>query len=714
MRKGGIMKIKIILLFLLVYSTMFSQWEEQQSLKIQRQRTTLRNITSSDAYHIWAVGDTGVIIYSTDKGKTWTSQNSGVSDNLFVIQFIDSLQGWVGGVNSVLLTTSNSGKTWTRQEFITPRLRLRSLCFSDSTNGWIAATPVSGTQPLLYRTRNCGKTWQEVSLPSNVNTNLLKVQFVDTIHGWMNSARKIYYTTNGGNEWNVFDNNGDLYSFYRDFQFLDNNIGYCLIDLNFKIYIGHTTDGGVTWAIDSSIAKSVNGIDARLHFANTLFGCAIGYGFIAVTTDGGLNWNVTNRNYLPGLFSVRILDQQNIIAAGVNSSYTYSTDRGITWNNQVPLTPVTLRKVKYQTQTLLWAVGGTNTLLQSTDGGVNWRKIGIPTGMNINGMTFPDSVHSWVLDDSARIFRTIDRGNTWEMQSTGLNSGLENIFFTDSLFGCTVGLNGATLVTTNGGSDWNSVINAISKTFYDVIFVNRNAGWVVGESGTIARAYDSGKSWELQTSPTNTTLRSVSFSDTINGIVVGDSGVVLRTTNGGASWILQSLGSILLFRNVKMLGATGWMVGDSGNIRSSTDFGSSWTIQNSGTTTSLLGVDFITQRIGSIVGDGMTVLLTRNGGSTYVEDRRAILDIDSYQLYNNYPNPFNPSTNISYFLPHHGYVHLIIYNILGQRIKTIVNEEKNGGNYSLLWEPNNLPSGVYFYRLEINGISLARKMLYLK
>lgn len=705
------MRIKIILLFLLIYSTMFGQWEEQQSLKIRR--TSVRNITSIDAYHIWAVGDTGVIIYSTDKGKTWTGQNSGVSDNLLAIQFIDSLQGLVVGVNSVFLTTSDGGKTWTSQDFITPGLKLQSICFIDSLNGWIAAAPKSGTQPLLYRTRDGGRMWQEVNLPDTVNTNLAKVQFVDTLHGWMNSSQKIYYTADGGNNWNVFDNSADIYSSYRDFQFLDKDTGYCLIARQFKIYLGRTTDGGVTWAMDSSIARSPRGMEAKFHFNDPLFGCVTTPDFIAVTIDGGLNWNVASRSGLPNLHSVRILDQQNIVGVATGCDYSYSTDRGMTWNNQIHLTPVTLHMVKYQTETLLWAIGGTGDLLQSTDGGKTWRKIDIPTGM-ITGMSFPDSIHSYVVDDSARIFRSIDSGRTWEQQSSGLNGGLKSIFFIDSLFGCTVGLNGAMLITTNGGSVWNSVTNATSQTLNDVIFVNRNAGWAVGDSGTIVRAYDLGNSWTLQTSPTKATLRSVSFSDTMNGMIVGDSGVVLRTTDGGAAWILQPFGGNLIFRNVKMLGASVWMVGDSGQIRSSVDFGSNWTVQNSGTTAALFDVDFITQRIGSAVGDNMTVLLTRNGGSTYVEDRRTAFHTDSYQLYNNFPNPFNPSTKISYFLPRRGYVRLRIFNILGQHVETLVNEEKNGGNYSVQWEPNNVSSGVYFYRLEINGVSLTRKMLYLK
>jgi hypothetical protein len=114
------------------------------------------------------------------------------------------------------------------------------------------------------------------------------------------------------------------------------------------------------------------------------------------------------------------------------------------------------------------------------------------------------------------------------------------------------------------------------------------------------------------------------------------------------------------------------------------------------------------------VGDGTTVLVTRNGGFTYSPDRPKAGTVQFFQLENNYPNPFNPSTTINYSISQSSYVVINIFNTLGQHITSLVNAKEERGDYSVLWEPKNLPSGVYYYRLEINGFSHVKKMIYMK
>jgi hypothetical protein len=86
-----------------------------------------------------------------------------------------------------------------------------------------------------------------------------------------------------------------------------------------------------------------------------------------------------------------------------------------------------------------------------------------------------------------------------------------------------------------------------------------------------------------------------------------------------------------------------------------------------------------------------------------------------FQLKQNYPNPFNPSTTIVYYLPDVGYqpaeVEIIIYNLLGQKVRTLVKERKYPGKHQVTWdgkdnEGNDLASGIYFYRLVISGTDL--------
>ena len=108
-----------------------------------------------------------------------------------------------------------------------------------------------------------------------------------------------------------------------------------------------------------------------------------------------------------------------------------------------------------------------------------------------------------------------------------------------------------------------------------------------------------------------------------------------------------------------------------------------------------------------------------------VDSSSIILDVEEkhivreFELYQNYPNPFNPSTTIEYSIPRASKINLQVFDILGQRIETLVDEFQASGKYSINWNPKNISSGIYFYLFEaydLNGnkISLSKKMIYLK
>ena len=91
----------------------------------------------------------------------------------------------------------------------------------------------------------------------------------------------------------------------------------------------------------------------------------------------------------------------------------------------------------------------------------------------------------------------------------------------------------------------------------------------------------------------------------------------------------------------------------------------------------------------------------------------------SFKLEQNVPNPFNPATTIAYEIPQAGPVRLVVYNLLGQQVKTLVDETVDAGAYTAVWDGrdalgNAVASGVYMYRMEGNGFSQVRRMLFLK
>jgi hypothetical protein len=100
---------------------------------------------------------------------------------------------------------------------------------------------------------------------------------------------------------------------------------------------------------------------------------------------------------------------------------------------------------------------------------------------------------------------------------------------------------------------------------------------------------------------------------------------------------------------------------------------------------------------------------------TDVTDTKYIINQPSaFTLFQNYPNPFNPTTKIRYQIPELSKVKLTVYDVLGREVTTLVNEEKPAGVYEVEFDGANLPSGVYFYRIEAEKYSETKKFILLK
>jgi len=89
-------------------------------------------------------------------------------------------------------------------------------------------------------------------------------------------------------------------------------------------------------------------------------------------------------------------------------------------------------------------------------------------------------------------------------------------------------------------------------------------------------------------------------------------------------------------------------------------------------------------------------------------------DINSFKVSQNYPNPFNPTTKIRYSVPQSSNVMIKIFDILGNEIETLVDEEKSVGTYEITWYAEQLPSGIYFYRLQADSFVETKKMILMK
>lgn len=114
----------------------------------------------------------------------------------------------------------------------------------------------------------------------------------------------------------------------------------------------------------------------------------------------------------------------------------------------------------------------------------------------------------------------------------------------------------------------------------------------------------------------------------------------------------------------------------------------------------------------SVWQDDGYAFIIENQTLTSVDDEN--LSVNGYYLSQNYPNPFNPLTNIEFQIGDDGFVSITLFDLMGQKIKDIVSDFRKAGKYSVLFDASNLPSGVYFYKMNVNDFTQTRKLILIK
>ena len=149
-----------------------------------------------------------------------------------------------------------------------------------------------------------------------------------------------------------------------------------------------------------------------------------------------------------------------------------------------------------------------------------------------------------------------------------------------------------------------------------------------------------------------------------------------------------------------------------------TNAGINWTRQT-GWPNALMSVFFINKDTGWVCGMNGLILKTITGGITSVNNIKSKLP-DNFALFQNYPNPFNPVTKIKFDIKksvvssQYSVVSLKVYDITGREINTLVNEQLQPGTYEVTFDGSNLPSGIYFYKLNAGNYSETKKLILMK
>ena len=410
------------------------------------------------------------------------------------------------------------------------------------------------------------------------------------------------------------------------------------------------------------------------------------------------------------------------------------------WYEQESGTTKNLHDVVFLNEYTGIAVGDSGLILRTTNDGQTWVAQSSGTSNHLNDVCFYNSNTAWAVGDSGTIIKTTNGGVSWVQQSSSTFASLNSVCFINENQGWICGADFSTqppqcelIKTTDGGINW---IPQPTDSFPNwdlkcIDFTDESVGWIIndwhgqwGGYDYIYKTTDGGSTWNLKLQipsgpPLPIFLNKLKFVNQNYGVVVGGGnrtkGHIYRTTDGGETWDEKVFPELWEFRNVFLIDEAYWtVVGDDGRIYNTTDSGENWVQQYTGTNNSIKGVHFVNELVGWAVGDNGTILHTNNGGVSFIEEEQTGKMPKEFLLSQNFPNPFNPSTKIKYRVPQTTQVQIKVFDVLGNEIEKLVNEEKPAGTYEFTWNAANLPSGIYFYRFMTSEYTATKKMIVTK
>jgi photosystem II stability/assembly factor-like uncharacterized protein len=639
---------------------------------------------------VWIACDSGKILISTNYGYTFNSYYHGMQEHRSVF-FYDENTGWLVGNNGTIAKTTDGGLTWTSQTSPV-NSHLCSVRFITLSNG-----VACGDGGKVIQTTNGGSTWTEYQIPTTENLMSIDMKGNNIIA----TGEKGFIVKYNGSNWSVIDYKIETKSEVRAVSMINENVFYTCGGGGF---IRKTFDGGATFAYQKN---PMMGNLVSVHFYDSLKGWAVSSLNNAVlrTNDGGNSW---------------------ALPAGTAVNYSWTLKQSGTGNigHGFCLHPINKK-------TVFIAMG--NKVYRSLNAGNNWTQISTITPGSRAHTFFVSSVDSnyWLasMDEaSGRVVRTTDYGVTWAtVWGPGALTSYGMPMMADQNTPNQVYLNpdnSALLRSTNWGLNWSQVGTKIFR------------------------------------SPDNITIAWENPDVIYSGDGVTGSGVaeLFRTTNGGINWsLIHSVsGSEIPFTVVSSLDPklsyhTCW---SSGGIFKTTDMWESFT-QAAGTSNAWSvdiakddptavgygvygsnvyistnsGSNFVSTSVGSSPEAGMLfydkgTVLSQKGGGVYKlnitydvptsTDPEAQYLPQSFVLMQNFPNPFNPSTTIEFYLPNSGLTTLKLFDINGREVRTLMNGYAHSGYNTVKFSGIELPSGSYFYQLRSGELSQTRKMILLK
>ncbi len=632
----------------------------------------------------------GGVFRSTDHGNTWVDASVGLTNRTVMSLAIDSTGTLFAGTSGggVFRSTDNGDRWYSASAGIT-------YPYIFSLGVTAPGVAFAGTNGGLFKSTNGGMAWSYLGFVQILAITLDRSGAIYT----GSFGEGVRRSTDNGQTWTVL-NSGLSNPHIRSLCVLEN--GWLYVGIAWGGVFRSTNRGNIWTDVRNEIGnrdvRSVAAMGSEV-FAATTSG-------IFRSTNNGAVWISIGSEVSSTIASSR---EWPLIVGTTPNGILRSSDAGATWvwsRYGMSNTYVSALSVIDDRTIAAGIVGGVSV---TTNGGESWEPLGsgLPSG-KIFSLANNDS-GTLLAGTSGSVYRRLAQSDTWmNVLNTGGNvRALHFARATGDFFASYYAdLGGGIFRSTDGGTTWISSLDGSGGVF--ALTSSTNGHVFAGTFRGVGRTTDRGITW------TPSGLQDVGpvsyLAATDNGtIYAGTSRGVYRSNDDGKTWNRWVLGltdSSITSITVNSLGYV--FAGTRSGVFKSTDAGGVWVNVSSG-----LGGQVIQSLAADVNGfvfagtQGSGVFRSRQ--STTSNSTSAQTIPTAFMLEQNYPNPFNPSTIIKYQLPIQSRVTIKIFNLLGQEVKTVVDGIENADEHQSQWDGRNnfgvgVASGVYFYRIEANGI----------
>lgn len=591
-------------------------------------------------------------------------------------------------------------------------------------------------QGRIYLSTDNGQTWENNNSGYNTGECWAFGESIDGVLFAGSGEGEVYRSTDNGDSWEFSDNLGAL-AFATD----SNNTIYCGTFLG----LYKSTDKGVTW-MPNDFLINVELSSILIDTNNNIY-CGTGYysGSSGVhhSTDGGGNWTYLG---LAGeaVLSLTLDSEGNLYAGTKYNGLFKTTDMGQRWDQyQKGIEGIEVFRLKINQQNKIFVGSENEGIFRSTDEGKSFKQVGLPishiqnidfspdknlifastpTGVQrynrttgiwennglrqIEAVSVSPSGDLYAATYTDGVYRSTDNGESWVKMNTVINYRYNFLAATDSFLIDAVFPKFRK--STDRGNSWDTTY--IDSDSWSSILFNDNVVYIHGYTNFESKIFytnDLGQTFIEITIPTYVYGKSGLSINSFDDLFFTSFGIY-RSSYPYTNWIkIFTENSICIYTDSNDIV---YSAVEDGILRS-TNNGENWDYIFNENMPRTFGQDLK-------IENGNLYIATNSYGlyelqiPTGVEEENEI--VKDYRLYQNYPNPFNSVTKIKFSLPQPENVKIIVYDILGEEINTLINEHKQSGSYDVDFHSESLPSGIYFYTLSSGNYTSTKKLILLK